>query len=101
MSRPHTFSIRWMPWGTWSRRLERLGLSVLPAVYSRTAMVLSLAELGEFDEGLGLGQDAVAIAEASGHPQSLILACLGLGTAYVRRGDLERGISTLERGRTL
>jgi class 3 adenylate cyclase/tetratricopeptide (TPR) repeat protein len=81
--------------------IEPSGLTVIPAVYSRTAMVLSLAELGEFDDAARIGTEALGIAEASGHPQSVISACLGLGTGYVRRGDFERGITTLERGRTL
>ena len=36
---------------------ERFGMAVLPAVYSRTVLVWSLAELGEFADGLAVGQE--------------------------------------------
>jgi tetratricopeptide (TPR) repeat protein len=54
-----------------------LGLSASPAVLSRWTLVRSLAERGEFDEGIGHGREAIRIAEALDHPYSLILACQG------------------------
>src|SRR5262249_9355165 len=42
---------------------ERLGEPGLPAVHSRSYLMRSLAELGEFDEGLALGNEAVRLAE--------------------------------------
>ena len=86
---------------TETRRPERLGLTVPPPVYSRTVMVLALAELGDFDEAFRLAREASSIADESGHPQSMISACLALGTAHLRRGDHERAISMLEQGRAL
>jgi tetratricopeptide (TPR) repeat protein len=86
---------------TGNRRLERFGMALLPSVYSRMATAVSLAELGEFDECLALGAEALSIAEASEHPQSVISACFGLGTGHMRRGNLEQAIAVLERGRTV
>lgn len=79
-------------------QFERMGMAQLPAVYSRTSMVVSLAELGEFAESFEQGAQALSIAEASGHPQSLISACFGLGSARMLRGDFGPAIEVLERG---
>lgn len=79
-------------------QFERMGMAQLPAVYSRTSAAVSMAELGEFDEGLLLGAEALAIAERSAHPQSLLSACFGLGWALTQRGDFEAAIEVLERG---
>ena len=86
---------------TGDRRLERFGMALLPSVYSRMAMAVSLAELGEFDECLALGAEALSIAETSEHPQSVISASFGLGTGHMRRGNLEQAVAVLERGRTV
>ena len=43
---------------------ERFGLPYLPSVFSRTWLVWCLAELGAFDEGRAIGQEAIQIAEA-------------------------------------
>jgi tetratricopeptide (TPR) repeat protein len=58
----------------------------------------SLAELGEFEEGLAAGAEAMQRAEAAGHPFTLITACYGLGFFHLRRGDLNKAIPVLEHG---
>jgi class 3 adenylate cyclase/tetratricopeptide (TPR) repeat protein len=45
--------------------LALFGLAGLPSVFSRGFLVWSLAELGEFREGLALGEEAIRIADAS------------------------------------
>jgi DNA-binding winged helix-turn-helix (wHTH) protein/tetratricopeptide (TPR) repeat protein len=80
---------------------ERFGLTVLPTVSARYSMVNALAELGNFDEGIALGQEALRIAETVGHSFSLYQSCRGLGGLYLRKGDLERAIPLLERGLVL
>jgi class 3 adenylate cyclase/tetratricopeptide (TPR) repeat protein len=76
---------------------ERFGMAQLASVYSRTVMAWSLAELGEFDRGQAAGEEGLRIAEAAEHPHSVIFACVGLGTLYLRRGECERAASILER----
>ncbi|MEX2145521.1 MAG: AAA family ATPase, partial [Candidatus Rokuibacteriota bacterium] len=76
---------------------ERLGLPQLPSVHSRTCLVWSLAELGEFDEARAIGEEAIAIAEAAGQPLSLTVGYAGLGVLHVRRGELGAAIALLER----
>jgi class 3 adenylate cyclase/tetratricopeptide (TPR) repeat protein len=77
---------------------ERFGLPQLPSVHSRTCLVWSLAELGEFAEGIARGEESIRIAESVDQPFSLTVAYSGLGTLYLRRGDLPTAIPMLERG---
>jgi tetratricopeptide (TPR) repeat protein len=79
-------------------RRERFGMTGLPAVMSRTWLVSCLADLGEFDEGIARGDEAVQLAEAAEHSFSLTQAYYALGTLFLRQGDLPRAIPILERG---
>ena len=76
---------------------ERFGLALLPAVYSRTVLAWSLAELGNFPEAAEVGRDAIRIAETVDHPYTLVFACHGLGTVHLRRGEFQEAITHLER----
>jgi tetratricopeptide (TPR) repeat protein len=77
---------------------ERFGMTGLPAGLSRAWLARCLAELGAFPEGLAYGAEAVRIAEAVDHPNSLIHAYLGVGFLSLRARDLSRAILALERG---
>ena len=80
---------------------ERFGLPIFPAfpsVTSRERMVRCLAELGEFTEGLRLGEEGMRIAEEIDHPTSFTAMCLGFGILLMRREDLDRALPVLERG---
>jgi tetratricopeptide (TPR) repeat protein len=77
---------------------QRFGSSAMPAIVSRTWMAWSLAELGAFAEGMASGAEAIQMAEAIGHPYSLVTASFGLGLLYLRRGDLDKAIAVLEHG---
>ena len=63
---------------------ERFGMTGLPAVLSRAWLARCLAELGAFPEGIAHGEEAVRIAEAVDHPNSLIHAYLGVGFLSLR-----------------
>ena len=76
---------------------ECFGLAGVPAVNSRAWLVRCLAELGAFPEGIAHAEEAVRIAEAVDHPNSLIHAYLGVGFLSLRQGDLSRAIPVLER----
>ncbi len=65
---------------------ERFGMFVLPSAFSRSFMAWSLAELGEFEEGLRIGNEALAIADEAEHPFSRGYAYLGLGVLHLRQG---------------
>jgi hypothetical protein len=79
---------------------EFFGLATLPAVISRAWLVRCLAELGAFHEGIAQGDEAVRIAEAVDHPNSLLHAYHGVGFLSLRERDLSRAIPVLERGVT-
>ncbi len=77
---------------------EHFGLAALPAVYSRTWLAWSLAELGQFAEALARGQEAVTIADAVDQPLSRVNACFASGYVYLQKGELPPAINVLERG---
>lgn len=76
---------------------ERLGLPQLPSVHSRTCLVWSLAELGEFEEARAIAEEGIRIAEAAGQPVSLTVGYSGLGVLHVRCGEFAAAIALLER----
>jgi class 3 adenylate cyclase/tetratricopeptide (TPR) repeat protein len=73
-------------------------MPALPSVLSRVWLALCLAERGEFDEGLALGEEALRIAEIGDPGYSFVLGCAGLGNVCVAKGDFNRAIAVLERG---
>jgi class 3 adenylate cyclase/tetratricopeptide (TPR) repeat protein len=76
---------------------ERFGLAGLPAVMSRAWLARCLAELGAFPEASAHAEEAVRIAEAVDHLNSLVHAYLGVGLLSLRQGELSRAIPVLER----
>jgi class 3 adenylate cyclase/tetratricopeptide (TPR) repeat protein len=80
---------------------ERFGQAGFPAVLSRSWLALSLAERGEFCEGITYGQEGVRIAEAVAQPYSLIAVCWRLGYLYGVKGEYPQAIRLLERGLAL
>jgi len=79
-------------------RGDRSSEPSLRSVVARTWLVWSLAELGEFAEGISIGEEGVRIAEAADRPDNLINAYAGVGLLYLRKGDLHQAIPMLERG---
>lgn len=79
-------------------RFQRLGLANPPAVTSRAYTVWCLSEIGTFDKAIAIGNEAVRIAEAIGHPRSLLTAYRSIGSLYLRQGDLAMAIPVLRQG---
>ncbi len=77
------------------------GLAAPPAVLSRYNLVLCQTELGEFDDGITCGNEAVRIAEAAHRPLDCAYAYRSLGYVYLRQGALAQAIPVLERGLAL
>jgi class 3 adenylate cyclase/tetratricopeptide (TPR) repeat protein len=86
---------------TGERLYERFGLPIFPGLLWRGYVALCLAELGDFAEGVGIGEEAIRLAEAVAQPNSMIfvLGCVGL--CYRRQGVLQKAIPLLERGLAL
>jgi tetratricopeptide (TPR) repeat protein len=80
---------------------ERFGLAGFPSVMARWLLASSLAERGEFAEGLVHGQEGLRIAEEVRHPYSLILMCWGLALPYTLNAELSHAIVHLERALAL
>ena len=80
---------------------ERFGQIGLPAVFWRTWLIFSLAELGEFHEAMPIAEESVRIAEAADQPFSVAEAQGALGHLACVKGEPLLGIPALERSVTL
>jgi tetratricopeptide (TPR) repeat protein len=80
-----------------TRRRERFGVLIFPAVYTPLYLARCHAELGSFAEGSTLGEAGLRMAEAVAHPRSLMFASWGVGLLSLRQGDLHRALPRLER----
>jgi hypothetical protein len=64
---------------------QRFGMAGFPAVLYRAFLSWCLGELGEFAEGIAVGEDGVRIAEVLGQAYSVTVARVGLGGVRARR----------------
>jgi predicted ATPase/class 3 adenylate cyclase len=76
---------------------RRLSQAALPSVSCRAWMVYAAAELGELAAAARWSEEAVRLAEAADHPESLIHACLARGAFHLARGDVAAATASLER----
>ncbi len=83
------------------RMRERAGLAGFPAVMARSFLAFSLADRGDFEEGIAHGEEGIRIGEALDHPYSLVVLCWGFAYLYGVKGDLSHAIRLAERGRVL
>jgi class 3 adenylate cyclase/tetratricopeptide (TPR) repeat protein len=77
---------------------EHFGMAALPSVWARSWLAWSLAERGEFAEGMAVSDEAARIAESANHPYSRVQAAFGLGTLRVIQGLADLAIPVLEQG---
>jgi tetratricopeptide (TPR) repeat protein len=82
---------------TEERLSERFGLSAFPGLVGRGYVASCLAELGDFAEGAGRGEEAVRLAESVAQPNSMISVLSRVGLCYRRQGVLQKAIPLLER----
>ncbi len=76
---------------------KQFGMLAAAAVACRASLARSLGELGRFREALRIGDEALRLADESGHSFSQIYASLFVGIALLRKGDFERSVPLLER----
>jgi tetratricopeptide (TPR) repeat protein len=77
---------------------EYLGLAVLPSVYNRVWLVMSLAELGRFAEAAEHEAEAIRLAEPTHHAFTIGQAYRAAGTRRLLKGDWAKARSLLEQG---
>jgi tetratricopeptide (TPR) repeat protein len=69
----------------------------LQAVASRRWLIYALADVGAFAEGIDLAEDTLRLAEADGHPYTLVLAYTGAAYLYLGKGEVHTSIPLLDR----
>jgi tetratricopeptide (TPR) repeat protein len=77
---------------------QPVGLRTMLSVTSRAYLAWSLAEMGVFAEAIRIGEEGIQIVETSEKPFTGLVAYVGLGLAYLRKGDLDRATEVLEQG---
>jgi class 3 adenylate cyclase/tetratricopeptide (TPR) repeat protein len=78
-------------------RWERFGIAGLASVFSRTWLGLCLAEVGEFGEGITLGEEGIQVAETAEQAFSLTSVYYSVGVLYLQQGAFQRALPVLER----
>jgi DNA-binding SARP family transcriptional activator len=74
-----------------------VGWAGSPIVMAHAYLAMCLGHLGEFEDGLAHGRQAVAIADERHQPASSVFARLALGGVHLVRGEIEAAASSLER----
>src|SRR5262245_40189701 len=79
----------------------RFGQLAPSSVTSRYIVVLCLANMGIFVEGMVMAEEAVRMAEAVKQPYSIVFALHGVGFLSLCQGDLSHAIPVLQRALAL
>jgi tetratricopeptide (TPR) repeat protein len=77
------------------------GLAALPGAFSRSMLVLGMAELGNFDKIEEIGNEALEIAEKVRNALTLTFVYNFLAMAHLRLGKFESALPLLEKGHEL
>ncbi len=77
------------------------GMASLPGAFSRSMLVLGMAELGNFDKIEEIGHEALEIAEQVRNTLTLTFVYNFVAMAYLRLGKLEPALPLLEKAHEL
>src|SRR5215475_11237089 len=78
------------------RVYENFGLVVPPSVWDRSWLVMSLAELGRFDEAAKYESEATRLAEPTQHAFTIGFAHFAAGMLHLLKGDWAQARSRIE-----
>src|SRR5262247_344323 len=76
---------------------ERIGTGY-PVVTARSYLCVSFADLGEFSDGIALGQEGIRLAETLSQPFTIAQCYWALGYLHGIKGDLGDATRLLEKG---
>src|SRR5207249_1900797 len=76
---------------------DHLGLPTLPSVFARSHLVECLVEVGRLADSARYADEAVALAETTNLPDTLLWAYHGAGVHHLARGEVEAAASAFER----
>jgi DNA-binding SARP family transcriptional activator/tetratricopeptide (TPR) repeat protein len=76
---------------------QRHGHQALPIPMAHTFLAWASAELGEFQEGIRHGREALRLAESAGHRYCAVMALLSLAELYLMKGDAHEAVPLAER----
>jgi class 3 adenylate cyclase/tetratricopeptide (TPR) repeat protein len=75
--------------------------NALPALTARLYLVLCLAEVGEFAEGIAYGDEALRLVEGIDRRYDRMVVPLRVGQLYLRQGNVSKAIPLLEQALAL
>jgi class 3 adenylate cyclase/tetratricopeptide (TPR) repeat protein len=77
---------------------EHFGMVAPASIYARSWLVISLAELGRFEEAAAHAAEGIRLAEPTHHAYTIGLAHRAAGTLYLIAGDWAKARSLLDHG---
>ena len=80
------------------REKEHFRIAGPAAAWSRNILILCLAEIGDFAEGLAQAKETLRISLEANYSYTLAGAYFGLGYLHIRRGEPGSAVECLERG---
>jgi tetratricopeptide (TPR) repeat protein len=80
---------------------QQHGMASFPGAWSRSHLLLGMAELGKFDKIEEIGDEAIEIAEQVKNVFTLVLTYAFIGMAKLRLGKIDSALSLLEKGHKL
>jgi class 3 adenylate cyclase/tetratricopeptide (TPR) repeat protein len=83
--------------GTPFEAFERVGTNTYPPAVSRAYLAWCLAEVGELDQAIAMGAEAMRLAEWTEHPYIVAVVCPWVCHAHMLRGDFAQVRLMLER----
>jgi class 3 adenylate cyclase/tetratricopeptide (TPR) repeat protein len=76
---------------------DHLGVPVLPSVFARSHLVEALVETGQFAASQRYADEALALAQSTHHPDTVLWAYHGAGLHHLARGEIAAATDAFQR----